>query len=81
MKATCELYNSVWLCIVGTFRYCTYIQVTTQLLIINEDTCEGQVDNPLTLNLYTYVLNNPLRYMLVLWFAHESRFEAYFAIC
>ncbi|THF73415.1 RHS repeat domain-containing protein [Cohnella fermenti] len=29
---------------------------------INEDTYEGQIDNPLTLNLYTYVGNNPLRY-------------------
>ncbi|WP_245864319.1 DUF6531 domain-containing protein [Paenibacillus donghaensis] len=29
---------------------------------INEDTYEGQIDNPLTLNLYTYVENNPLIY-------------------
>lgn len=29
---------------------------------VNEDTYEGQLDNPLTLNLYTYVNNNPLRY-------------------
>ncbi|WP_405079956.1 RHS repeat-associated core domain-containing protein [Paenibacillus chitinolyticus] len=29
---------------------------------INEDTYEGQLDNPLSLNLYTYVMNNPLRY-------------------
>ncbi|MFD2329461.1 RHS repeat-associated core domain-containing protein [Cohnella sp. GCM10020058] len=29
---------------------------------INEDTFEGQIDNPLTLNLYTYVHNNPLLY-------------------
>ncbi|MNH99701.1 PGAP1-like protein [compost metagenome] len=29
---------------------------------INEDTYEGQIDNPLTLNLYTYVHNNPLKY-------------------
>lgn len=29
---------------------------------INEDTYEGQIDNPLSLNLYTYVHNNPLRY-------------------
>jgi len=27
---------------------------------INEDTYEGQINNPLTLNLYTYVGNNPL---------------------
>jgi RHS repeat-associated protein len=27
---------------------------------INEDTYEGQIDNPLSLNLYTYVSNNPL---------------------
>ncbi|WP_168735606.1 RHS repeat-associated core domain-containing protein [Cohnella fermenti] len=27
---------------------------------INEDTYEGQITNPLSLNLYTYVLNNPL---------------------
>ncbi|MGG1895570.1 RHS repeat-associated core domain-containing protein [Brevibacillus formosus] len=29
---------------------------------ISEDTYKGQVDNPLSLNLYTYVENNPLRY-------------------
>ncbi|MFC5405720.1 S8 family serine peptidase [Cohnella soli] len=29
---------------------------------INEDTYKGQIDNPLTLNLYTYVSNNPLIY-------------------
>jgi len=29
---------------------------------INEDTYEGQIDNPLSLNLYTYVHNNPLIY-------------------
>ena len=29
---------------------------------IHEDTYEGQIDNPLTLNLYTYVGNNPLMY-------------------
>ncbi|MEX1029267.1 MAG: RHS repeat-associated core domain-containing protein [Paenibacillaceae bacterium] len=29
---------------------------------ISEDTYEGQIDNPLSLNLYTYVTNNPLRY-------------------
>ncbi|OMG45289.1 hypothetical protein BK140_33100 [Paenibacillus macerans] len=29
---------------------------------INEDSYEGQIDNPLTLNLYTYTANNPLRY-------------------
>ncbi|MBO9573618.1 MAG: RHS repeat-associated core domain-containing protein, partial [Chitinophagaceae bacterium] len=27
---------------------------------INEDTYQGQIDNPLSLNLYTYVHNNPL---------------------
>lgn len=30
---------------------------------ISEDTYKGQVDNPLTLNRYTYVENNPLRYI------------------
>lgn len=30
---------------------------------INEDTYEGQIDNPLSLNLYTYVSNNPLIYV------------------
>ncbi|MNB90640.1 tRNA nuclease WapA precursor [compost metagenome] len=30
---------------------------------INEDTEEGQIDNPLSLNLYTYVANNPQRYV------------------
>lgn len=29
---------------------------------INEDTYEGQINNPLSLNLYTYVGNNPLIY-------------------
>ncbi|MCE3203467.1 RHS repeat domain-containing protein [Paenibacillus sonchi] len=29
---------------------------------LNEDTYEGQIDNPLSLNLYTYVHNNPLIY-------------------
>ncbi|OME00569.1 hypothetical protein BSK54_15920 [Paenibacillus odorifer] len=29
---------------------------------LNEDTYEGQIDNPLSLNLYTYVENNPLIY-------------------
>src|SRR5690606_16853246 len=29
---------------------------------LNEDTYEGQIDNPLTINLYTYVHNNPLKY-------------------
>ncbi|USB31956.1 RHS repeat-associated core domain-containing protein [Paenibacillus sp. YPG26] len=29
---------------------------------INEDTYEGELNNPLTLNLYTYVHNNPLIY-------------------
>ncbi|MFD2117640.1 RHS repeat-associated core domain-containing protein, partial [Paenibacillus yanchengensis] len=30
---------------------------------INEDTYEGELNNPLSLNLYTYVENNPLRYV------------------
>jgi len=30
---------------------------------ISEDTYKGQVDNPLTLNRYTYTANNPLRYI------------------
>ncbi|WP_421617416.1 RHS repeat-associated core domain-containing protein [Brevibacillus sp. TJ4] len=30
---------------------------------ISEDTYKGQVDNPLNLNRYTYVHNNPLRYV------------------
>ncbi|MCP1307952.1 RHS repeat domain-containing protein [Paenibacillus tyrfis] len=30
---------------------------------INEDTYEGDIANPLSLNLYTYVLNNPLKYV------------------
>jgi RHS repeat-associated protein len=30
---------------------------------INEDPVEGQVDNPLSLNLYTYCINNPLIYV------------------
>ncbi|MGO4549245.1 RHS repeat domain-containing protein [Paenibacillus sp. 2TAB23] len=30
---------------------------------INEDTYEGEITNPLSLNLYTYVENNPLRYI------------------
>jgi hypothetical protein len=30
---------------------------------INEDSFEGQIDNPLSLNLYTYVHNNPLGFI------------------
>ncbi len=30
---------------------------------INEDTYEGSIDNPLSLNLYTYCYNNPIRYI------------------
>lgn len=30
---------------------------------INEDTVEGQISNPLTLNIYTYVENNPANYV------------------
>ncbi|WP_239551401.1 polymorphic toxin-type HINT domain-containing protein, partial [Paenibacillus elgii] len=30
---------------------------------INEDTYEGDISNPLSLNLYTYVKNNPLKYL------------------
>ncbi|MFJ2043903.1 RHS repeat-associated core domain-containing protein [Paenibacillus taichungensis] len=30
---------------------------------INEDTFEGELDDPLSLNLYAYVQNNPLRYV------------------
>ncbi|MEF2248033.1 RHS repeat domain-containing protein [Paenibacillus sp. IITD108] len=30
---------------------------------MNEDTYEGEINNPLSLNLYTYVHNNPLRYV------------------
>ncbi|MEC0079293.1 polymorphic toxin-type HINT domain-containing protein, partial [Paenibacillus alvei] len=30
---------------------------------VNEDTYEGELGNPLTLNLYTYVQNNPLKYI------------------
>ncbi|WP_379138279.1 RHS repeat-associated core domain-containing protein [Paenibacillus sp. sgz500958] len=30
---------------------------------LNEDTYEGQIDNPLTLNLYTYAHNNPLMFI------------------
>ncbi|MCY9583023.1 RHS repeat-associated core domain-containing protein, partial [Paenibacillus alvei] len=30
---------------------------------INEDTYEGELRTPLTLNLYTYVYNNPLAYI------------------
>ncbi len=30
---------------------------------INEDTYEGQINNPLTLNLYTYCFNNPPKYV------------------
>ncbi|WP_245742771.1 polymorphic toxin-type HINT domain-containing protein [Fontibacillus panacisegetis] len=30
---------------------------------IGEDTYEGQINNPLSLNLYTYVSNNPLKYV------------------
>ncbi|WP_322905760.1 RHS repeat-associated core domain-containing protein, partial [Paenibacillus campi] len=30
---------------------------------LNEDTVEGQIDNPLSMNVYTYVYNNPLIYV------------------
>ncbi|NEW09932.1 hypothetical protein GK047_29050 [Paenibacillus sp. SYP-B3998] len=30
---------------------------------LSEDTYEGKYDNPLSLNLYTYVQNNPLKYV------------------
>ncbi|WP_169744745.1 RHS repeat-associated core domain-containing protein [Paenibacillus odorifer] len=30
---------------------------------LNEDTYEGQINNPLTQNLYTYVGNNPIKYV------------------
>ncbi len=30
---------------------------------LNEDSFEGQVSNPLSLNLYTYCINNPLIYI------------------
>lgn len=33
-----------------------------ELRFIVQDTYEGQIDNPLSLNLYTYVGNNPLKY-------------------
>ncbi len=39
---------------------------------INEDTYEGQINNPLTLNLYTYCINNPLIYVDPT--GHENRF-------
>ena len=31
--------------------------------LVSEDTFEGQISNPLSLNLYTYVHNNPLSYI------------------
>ncbi|MCY9528556.1 wall-associated protein WapA [Paenibacillus alvei] len=40
---------------------------------INEDTYEGELSNPLTLNLYTYVQNNPLIY----WDPSGHRYESY----
>ncbi|WP_353961269.1 RHS repeat-associated core domain-containing protein [Paenibacillus sp. S-12] len=40
---------------------------------INEDTYEGELGNPLTLNLYTYVQNNPLIY----WDPSGHRYESY----
>jgi len=30
---------------------------------ISEDSVKGQIDSPLTLNLYTYCINNPIRYI------------------
>lgn len=30
---------------------------------MSEDTYEGDITNPLSLNLYTYVENNPLKYV------------------
>jgi len=43
---------------------------------ISQDTYEGQLDNPLSLNLYTYVHNNPLIYTdptgHKIWFVHGT---------
>lgn len=39
---------------------------------LNEDTYEGQINNPLSLNLYTYVENNPLIYIDPTGNAHEN---------
>lgn len=39
---------------------------------ISEDTYEGQIDNPLSLNLYTYVINNPLKYVDPTGHEHEK---------
>ncbi|TXK75434.1 S8 family serine peptidase [Paenibacillus sp. N3.4] len=41
---------------------------------INEDTYEGKYDNPLTLNLYTYTTNNPLRWIDPSGHANEVAF-------
>ncbi|BBI34334.1 hypothetical protein KCTCHS21_37330 [Cohnella abietis] len=52
--------------------------------LINEDTYEGQITNPLSLNQYTYVHNNPLRYVdpsghdraeIALMLKHAGEFE------
>ncbi|WP_231505405.1 polymorphic toxin-type HINT domain-containing protein [Paenibacillus massiliensis] len=39
---------------------------------LNEDTFEGELDDPLTLNLYTYVINNPLKYVDSTGNRHEA---------
>lgn len=61
----------------NSFRYAGELQDPTTSLIylrarwydpsqgrfLNEDTYEGQTNNPLSLNLYTYVQNNPLSFV------------------
>ncbi|GGG86368.1 RHS repeat domain-containing protein [Paenibacillus radicis (ex Gao et al. 2016)] len=52
---------------------------------INEDTYEGEINNPLSLNLYTYVHNNPLIYSdpsgnkPVIWYDKEKKEYSYAA--
>jgi RHS repeat-associated protein len=47
--------------------YSTYLRARwygpSMGMFISEDTYEGELNNPLSLNLYTYVENNPLRYV------------------
>lgn len=52
---------------------------------INEDTYKGELNNPISLNLYTYVANNPLKYIdpsghkPVIWYDKEKKEYTYAA--
>ncbi|OKP90885.1 hypothetical protein A3844_03235 [Paenibacillus helianthi] len=57
-KYTGEVYDAE----TGLYYLCARYYDRSMGRFINEDTYEGQIDNPLSFNLYTYVGNNPLIY-------------------